>query len=81
MFTPFDNEKTSCSIDGLTIENRLDRITIYGNIDITRDQQGLVNALQLKALLDRAILTMQQDHHLPAQIVFSQSTMVKNPFK
>lgn len=39
---PFANEGDAISIGGLRIEHRTNRIEIYGNIDITRDQAGLV---------------------------------------
>ena len=40
-FTPYQNEAQSLGIDELTVENRLDRISVYGSIELTRDQAGL----------------------------------------
>ena len=40
----FANEAHAISIGGLSIENRTDCISIYGSIDITRDQAGLAHA-------------------------------------
>ena len=37
---PFANESEALQVDELTIENRTDRVSIYGSIDITRDRRG-----------------------------------------
>jgi len=37
---PFKNESESLQIGDLTVENRIDRISIFGSIDITRDKEG-----------------------------------------
>lgn len=47
--SPFRNESECVTIGGLTFENRNDRVIIYGNVDITRDQKGLV---QIEAIRD-----------------------------
>ncbi len=52
---PFQDEATSLALDQLTIENRLDRIEIYGSLQITRDKAGLALARELKALLDATV--------------------------
>src|SRR4051794_37946089 len=52
--SPFANESESLGIGDLTIENRTDRISIYGNIDLTRDKSGLEHARMLKAVLDES---------------------------
>jgi len=51
----------------LTVENREDRVSIYGSIDIMRDQAGLAHAEQLQALLN-AIVAALQAAPLPAAI-------------
>ncbi len=38
---PFNNEEDVIHVGELDIENRLDRISIHGSVDITKDQQGL----------------------------------------
>ena len=38
---PFQDDGTSIGIGGFTIENGTDRIAVYGQTDITRDQAGL----------------------------------------
>lgn len=76
---PFKNESECLQIDGLTIENRMDRVSIYGSIDITLDQEGLEKAKQLKAILDR-ILTELESSTLPDKIVTAPVEIVANPF-
>jgi len=76
---PFRNESDTLQIGDLTIENRLDRLSIYGSIDITLDREGLKTARELKALLDRAIAKMEQTD-LPDRISIVEPETVKNPF-
>ena len=78
---PFANERDSLTIDELTIENRVDQLEIYGSLAITRDQQGLAHALQLKRVLDAAISTLQADTALPERVTFKPTDQVDNPFK
>lgn len=78
---PFANERDSLTIDELTIENRVDQLEIYGSLAITRDQQGLAYALQLKRLLDAAISTLQADTALPERVTHKPTDQVDNPFK
>jgi hypothetical protein len=78
---PFENEQDSLVIDALTIENRIDQLEIYGSMAITRDKIGLAHALQLKQILDAAVIALQHDPALPDQITFKPSDQVDNPFK
>lgn len=77
--SPFANESDAWSIGGLSVENRLDRISIYGNIDITRDMQGLGDAEMLKALFDDIVAVMKSGH-LPAAISIKPPEEIQNPF-
>ena len=79
-FKPFANESDALDLDGLNIENRVDRVSIYGDIDLTRDQSGLKKAVALKAILDSIVETLSSEYLpevLPAPIV----GVVKNPFE
>lgn len=76
---PFRNESDTLQIGDLTIENRLDRVSIYGSLDITLDRRGLTAARELKALLERAIASMEQTD-LPDRISIAEPETVKNPF-
>ncbi|NPD68718.1 hypothetical protein HN018_13095 [Lichenicola cladoniae] len=69
------------SIDKLTIENDTDQVTLYGSLDITRDQAGLTHARHMKALLDR-IVEVLEAKPLPAEAApASAPKIVKNPFR
>lgn len=79
-FTPFANESEVLEIGALTAENRLDRVSLYGNVDLTHDQAGLIQALALQALIDAVVKALQSDPNLPAVIETVPVPMVKNPF-
>ena len=76
---PFANESDSLCIGELTVENRNDRISIYGSIDITRDRKGLVDAERLKMLFDDIVVAMKAEH-LPDQISIILAEEIPNPF-
>jgi hypothetical protein len=57
--TPFADEAASTSVGDLTIENRLDRVSLYGSLDLTRDQQGLESARRLRALLEAIVKVLE----------------------
>jgi len=81
-FTPFANEADSVGIGDLTIENRLDRVSIYGSLDLTRDKQGLEHARALKALLDSIVRVLEADKKLPDKLPPPKAPgRVKNPFQ
>lgn len=79
-FMAYENEVDSLQIDDLTIENRLDRISIYGSLDITKDVYGLESALKLKRIIDASIDALKQDKNLPNRIKITASESVENPF-
>lgn len=80
-FIVFQNESDVFEIGGFTVENRLDRISIYGSLDITKDQEGLRKAMLLKPIIDGAIAEMQRKgEYLPEKIGTEQAEEVKNPF-
>jgi len=78
-FRPFKNEADSVEIGDLTIENRVDRVSIFGSIDITKDKIGLSAARQLKSVLD-AVLAELQSADLPEKIEIKAPETVPNPF-
>lgn len=81
MIDPFANESEALQIDELTIENRTDRVSIYGSIDITRDRRGLERARRLARLLG-AILERLSREELPEEMPPPAILeMVDNPFK
>ena len=78
-FNPFQNEAEIFQLGDLTVENRKDRISIFGSIDVTRDKEGLGNARQLKAILD-ATMDVLERADLPDHIEMVKPKTVKNPF-
>lgn len=78
-FEPFFDESSSQVIAGLTMENHVDYVSIYGQGLITKDQQGLVQALALQKQIN-AIVTVLQVIDLPEQIENKPVVMVDNPF-
>ena len=58
---PFENEKEVIIIYELAIENRLDRILIYGTVEITRDQKGLEYAFALKRQIDTIVEKLKRE--------------------
>ena len=76
---PFANESDVTSIGGLEIENRTDRISIGGALDITRDKAGLKHAQALKAFV-ADVLAVLESADLPDKIAMKATTKAKNPF-
>ncbi|HIH2745394.1 TPA: hypothetical protein ACYLN4_001074 [Burkholderia lata] len=77
---PFANESEVVKVGGLTIENRTDRVSIYGSADLTLDQTGLLAARVLKANLDAIVASMEQRKDLPDRIQLAPGKTVENPF-
>ena len=78
---PFENETQSINIDELTIENRLDRIELYGALVITRDQIGLQRALEVQSLINATVQSLQELTDLPQAVEIKPSETIDNPFK
>jgi hypothetical protein len=78
-FVPYANEADVLHIGGLTIENRVDRITIAGDIDLTLDQAGQADARALHKLLGD-VLSAMDAQTLPAKLPPPVVQNVKNPF-
>jgi len=79
-FIAYKNEVDSLQIDNLTVENRLDRISLYGSLELTKDRQGLESALKLKQIIDASIDALIQDKNLPDRIEIKAAESVENPF-
>jgi hypothetical protein len=78
-FTPFENEADCVQIGDLTIENRVDRVSIFGSLDLTLDKEGLKMAKELKGILDLTLSEMEK-LDLPAKITALAPETIKNPF-
>ncbi len=59
MFKAFENGSESHAIHDLTLENDLDCVSLYGNLQITKDQQGLKVAKALQAFLNDVVQQLE----------------------
>jgi hypothetical protein len=78
-FVPYANEADVLQVGNLTIENRLDRITVSGDIDLTLDQDGLAAAKVLQRVLDDVVRALE-GQTLPPRLPAPPVKMVPNPF-
>ena len=79
---PFADDAASISVGEMTVENGMDRLALYGSLDLTRDKQGLAHARVLAALLDQAIQILEADTSLPDAVPPPVAPKtVKNPFE
>ncbi|MGI4843066.1 MAG: hypothetical protein ACRYF7_07100 [Janthinobacterium lividum] len=78
-FTPFANEADVLEIGNLMLENRLDRITISGDVDLTADKAGLALARRLHAQLS-AVVDALEARELPERLPPPDVQTVDNPF-
>ena len=76
----FENESECLMISGLTVENRVDRVSFYGSIDFTKDKLGLKAARELRAVLDDIVVVLEGVYALPDEIKILQPVNVKSPF-
>jgi hypothetical protein len=79
-FVPYKNESDVLQIGGLSIENRLDRVTICGDIDLTADKAGLRDARALQQLLSDVVAKLEAQN-LPDQLPPPAVATVANPFE
>ena len=79
--SPYQNESESVSLGGLTIENRTDRVEIYGSLNLTRAKFGLSDALAWKEVLDAIVQILSADKNLPQQVrLTNKPRPANNPF-
>ena len=79
-FDPYANEADVLEVGNLMLENRVDRITLSGDVDLTADKQGLQDARRLYEALG-AIVAALEARELPDQLPPPAVVTVKNPFK
>lgn len=80
MFKPFINGTESHSLHDLTIENDIDRVSLYGNLQITKDQSGLESARALQAYVNAIVQTLEKTENLPKKIETQSENEIENPF-
>lgn len=78
-FAPYANEADVVEIGRLMLENRLDRITISGDVDLTADQDGLAKARLLHEMLGRVVAGLEAKD-LPERLPPPEVRKVANPF-
>ena len=78
-FTPFANEADVVEIGNLSVENRVDRVSLHGDVDLTRDKAGLAKAKLLQRLLNDTVATLEAQA-LPEALPPPVVKQVKNPF-
>jgi hypothetical protein len=78
-FKPFRDESEALALGDLSIENRIDRIDLYGALSITRDKEGLALAQALRHLCDATIDALQAGP-LPDRIERKPTDTVASPF-
>lgn len=77
---PFANERDVIRIGELEIENRLDRVSMTGDLVITKDQAGLALAKELQLLVGRVVKALEAEQQLPQTVELKPVETVKNPF-
>ena len=79
MFKPFENGNESSAIYDLTLENQLDCVSLYGNLQITKDQAGLKTAKALQQFINDVVIALEKEE-LPVQIERKPEQEIENPF-
>jgi len=79
-FEPYANEVDVHRIGDLEVENRLDRVTLTGDVVITKDKAGLALAKELQSLVGRLVKALEAEKQLPATVELKVTETVKNPF-
>ncbi|WP_296283355.1 hypothetical protein [uncultured Acinetobacter sp.] len=80
MFKPFENGTESHSIHDLTLENQVDCVSIYGNLQITKDKAGLQAAQVLQSYINQIVAELEKQADLPEQIARQIEGEIENPF-
>lgn len=78
-FTPFANEADVLHVGDLMLENRVDRITLSGDVDLTLDKAGLLDARRLHAVLGEIVAALEAQP-LPDRLPPPEVTTIDNPF-
>jgi hypothetical protein len=78
-FVPYANEADVVHIGNLMLENRLDRITISGDVDLTMDAAGLAHARRLHEIV-QAVVARLEAQELPERLPPPDVKTVDNPF-
>lgn len=80
MFKPYEHGTESHAIHDLTVENDTDCVSIYGSLQLTKDQAGLKAAKALQALLNDVVASLESESNLPDAVQRDQDGEIENPF-
>ncbi|RKG29826.1 hypothetical protein [Acinetobacter tianfuensis] len=80
MFKPYEHGTESHAIHDLTVENDTDCVSIYGSLQLTKDQVGLKAAKALQALLNDVVASLESESNLPDAVQRDQDGEIENPF-
>ena len=80
MFKPYMNGTESHAIHDLTVENSNDCVSLYGNLQLTKDQVGLKAAKALQALLSEVVRSLESETDLPEIVIRAEAGEIENPF-
>ncbi|MCE6236828.1 hypothetical protein Q5M44_10520 [Acinetobacter pittii] len=79
MFKPFEKGTESSAIEDLTLENDVDCVSIYGNLQITKDKVGLEQAKALQSFVNDVVAALEKEE-LPEKIERPAEQEINNPF-
>ena len=79
-FQPYANESDVLRIGALEIENRTDRISLTGDVVLTRDKAGLALAKELQALINEVVKALAAEEKLSEKVEVTPPQEIKNPF-
>jgi hypothetical protein len=67
----FENESETTTVGDLLIENRVDRVTLSGSIDLTLDQDGLAltrTLIEHLGAIEKAMIEKRNSGTLPKKV-------------
>lgn len=79
-FKPYANEADVLRIGDLEIENRIDRVSLTGDVVLTKGKAGLMLAKELQSVIGRIVNTLEAEKQLPETVALKAAETVKNPF-
>ena len=79
-FEPYANEADVLRIGDLEIENRVDRVSLAGDLVLTKDKAGLALAKELQSIIGRVVDALDGEKQLPETVEQKATETVKNPF-
>ena len=79
-FKPYADESAVLKLGNLAIENRVDRISLSGDAELTKDKAGLALARHLQTVVKATVKALEADKALPDAVQVVKPQTVKNPF-